>query len=162
VHNEPRLVEPAPINESGLGDWNLLPAIAPSAFSCPGKTDPNRIVLGNARLILHRLDVGGHGVSQHRALRGKTMYYQVTCITKSTPHGNHEHITSAGGKGWNLPVTQCIAIIHEGVDGFYVQDDAGRRAFVGVVRPVGRPAYIRTYADGVWTDNLLSLSACLI
>ncbi|RIT49759.1 DUF3892 domain-containing protein [Mycobacteroides abscessus] len=30
-------------------------------------------------------------------------------------------------------------------------------AYVGVVRPSGKPAYIRTFADGKWTDNLLAL-----
>jgi hypothetical protein len=28
---------------------------------------------------------------------------------------------------------------------------------IGVVRPAGRAPYLRTYADGDWTDNLLFL-----
>ena len=36
----------------------------------------------------------------------------------------------------------------------------GKRADVGVVRQNGRPPYLRTYADGVWNDNLLSLNQC--
>ena len=31
------------------------------------------------------------------------------------------------------------------------------RATVGVVRPATGNPYLRTYTDGVWTDNLLSL-----
>jgi hypothetical protein len=38
----------------------------------------------------------------------------------------------------------------------YVSDGT-RSVTVGVVRPENRPPYIRTYADGVWTDNLLAL-----
>lgn len=36
-----------------------------------------------------------------------------------------------------------------------VRDGAGHDVPVGVVD--GHPAYLRTYADKVWTDNLLSL-----
>jgi uncharacterized protein DUF3892 len=38
----------------------------------------------------------------------------------------------------------------------------GKRSDVGVVRPVGRPAYVRTYADGDWNNNLLSLDQCTV
>jgi hypothetical protein len=31
------------------------------------------------------------------------------------------------------------------------------RATVAVIRPEGQDPYLRTYADGVWNDNLLSL-----
>jgi len=37
----------------------------------------------------------------------------------------------------------------------FVQDAVGRRQYVGVVD--ANPPYLRTYADGVWTDNLLAL-----
>jgi len=36
----------------------------------------------------------------------------------------------------------------------------GKRADVRVIRPAGREAYVRTYADGDWNDNLLSLNQC--
>ena len=90
--------------------------------------------------------------------------YQITCITKSHANGGHEHITSAGGSSprWLLNVDQIISRIDLKVDQFYVQDYLGRRAYVGVIRPLGRRAYIRTYADGVWTDNLLALDACMV
>jgi len=39
----------------------------------------------------------------------------------------------------------------------YVDDGRGHRVSVGVVEPSHEPKYLRTYADGVWTDNLLSL-----
>ena len=85
---------------------------------------------------------------------------QLTCVTKSHPQGGHEHITHAGNAAGTWPVSVIITNIDNKTATFYVQDSAGRRAYVGVVRPAGRPPYIRTYADGVWTDNLLALSAC--
>jgi hypothetical protein len=39
----------------------------------------------------------------------------------------------------------------------YVEDSGGHRANVGVVAPSYGARYLRTYADGVWTDNLLAL-----
>jgi Protein of unknown function (DUF3892) len=38
-----------------------------------------------------------------------------------------------------------------------VEDARGNRADVGVVTPTHGAKYLRTYADGVWTDNLLAL-----
>ncbi len=35
--------------------------------------------------------------------------------------------------------------------------DGTNTATVGVVRETGHSPYLRTYADGKWTDNLLSL-----
>ena len=90
---------------------------------------------------------------------------RITCITKSHPNGGHEHITHAGNPaaGWNLPVDEIIRGIENKTNTFYVHDDrTGKQAEVNVVHPQGRRPYIRTYADGVWTDNLLSLNACPI
>lgn len=91
---------------------------------------------------------------------------QITCITKSQAHGGHEHITHAGSPyaangGWRWPVQQIVASIDDKSNSFFVTDPrTGKRANVGVVRPSHGPAYIRTYADGVWNDNLLSLPPC--
>jgi hypothetical protein len=38
----------------------------------------------------------------------------------------------------------------------------GKRANVGVVRKAGRAPFVRTYADGDWNNNLLSLNQCPI
>jgi hypothetical protein len=41
----------------------------------------------------------------------------------------------------------------------YVKDNAGNRVDVKVVDPGnGRPKYVQTQADGIWTDNLLALA----
>ena len=88
---------------------------------------------------------------------------RITCNTKSAPNGGHEHITRAGNPAgnWDWPVEQIIASIDAKTNTYFVVDSiTGRRADVGVVRPVGKRPYIRTYADGVWNDNLLSLTAC--
>ncbi len=88
---------------------------------------------------------------------------RITCINKSSPNGGHEHITHAGNPAgnWWWTVEQIIASIDAKTNTFYVQDDrTGKRAYVGVVRPAGKRAHIRTHADGLWNDNLLSLTSC--
>jgi hypothetical protein len=90
---------------------------------------------------------------------------RIACITKSHSNGGHEHITQAGNPaaGWNWSVEQIVSSIESKTNSFYVQDErTGKRAEVGVVHPQGKRAYIRTYADGVWNDNLLALNACPI
>lgn len=39
----------------------------------------------------------------------------------------------------------------------YVEDGYGNRVSVGVVTPQVGAKYLRTHADGKWTDNLLAL-----
>ena len=86
---------------------------------------------------------------------------QLTCITKSTPYGGHERITHAGNASGTWPVELIIHNIDRGIDTFYVVDPLlRRRADVGVVREPGKRPYIRTYADGYYNNNLLSLGAC--
>ena len=88
--------------------------------------------------------------------------YQVTCVTKSPSYSNHhEHITHIGGTGWYITREEAIRQIDGGINRFYVYDATRRMyAWVGVVRPVGQHPYLRTYADGDWNDNLLSLGNC--
>jgi hypothetical protein len=88
---------------------------------------------------------------------------RITCIEKSHPNGGYGHITHAGNPPtWVWRVEDIIASIDAKTNTFYVQDAQGRRAYVGVRRPAGGRAYIQTYADGVWTDNLLALDTCVI
>lgn len=90
---------------------------------------------------------------------------QVTCITKPHPQSSHEHITHLGNPaaGWILTREQVIASIDAKTNTFFVVDPrTGKHSYVGVVRPSGRPAYVRTHADGDWNDNLLSLNQCPI
>jgi hypothetical protein len=88
---------------------------------------------------------------------------RITCITKPHPQSSHEHITHVGNPAanWRWTREQVIASIDAGDNTFFVIDPGnGKRSNVGVVRPVGRAPYLRTYADGDWNDNLLSLNQC--
>ena len=88
---------------------------------------------------------------------------QVTCITKPHPQSPHEHITHLGNPsvGWKWTREQIIASIDARTNTFFVIDPrTGKRAEVGVVREPGKQPYVRTYADGVYTNNLLSLDQC--
>jgi hypothetical protein len=86
---------------------------------------------------------------------------QVTCITKPDPQSPHEHITHLGGAGWKWTREAVIQSIEARTNTFYVRDPrTAKRSDVGVVKPAGRPAYVRTYADGDWNNNLLSLNQC--
>jgi len=88
---------------------------------------------------------------------------QITCIDKPHPESPHEHITHVGNPaaGWKWPREKVIISIEDKSNTFYVLDpNNGKRSNVGVVRPTGRPTYLRTYADGGWNNNLLSLDQC--
>lgn len=88
---------------------------------------------------------------------------QVTCITKPNPQSAHEHITHLGNPTakWMWTREQVIASIDAKTNTFYVLDPSnGKRADIGVVREAGKHPYLRTYADGQWNNNLLSLNQC--
>jgi len=76
---------------------------------------------------------------------------------------SHEHIVhlwwtnpSTGKTGDNTRA-QLVDWIENENGKAYVEDAAGNRADVGVVEPAYGPKYLRTYADGKWTNNLLAL-----
>lgn len=88
---------------------------------------------------------------------------QVTCITKPHPQSPHEHITHVGNPkaGWKWTREQVIESIDSKANIFFVLDPkSGKRADIGVVRAARHAPYLRTYADGYWNDNLLSLDQC--
>jgi hypothetical protein len=87
---------------------------------------------------------------------------QVTCITKPHPQSPHEHITHVGNPPqWVWPREQVIASIDAKTNTFFVRDpQTGKRSEIGVVREQGKAPYLRTYADGSWNNNLLSLGQC--
>lgn len=86
---------------------------------------------------------------------------RITCINLSHTNGRHEHITHVGNPSvWprRYTVAEVVTMIRNGTNTFYVLDPRGNRANVGVVE--ANPPHLRTYADGVWSDNLLSLTFC--
>ena len=87
---------------------------------------------------------------------------QVTCIIKPHPQSPHEHITHLGNPPkWVWKSEQVITSIDAKTNTFFVRDPAtGKRANIGVVRIAGKTPYLRTYADGDWNNNLLSLNQC--
>ena len=92
---------------------------------------------------------------------------QITCITKPNPQSSHEHITHVGNPTastpWKWTREEVIHSIEAKTNTFYVIDSrSGKRANVGVFRAAGKAPFLRTYADGDWNDNLLSLNQCPI
>lgn len=83
---------------------------------------------------------------------------QVTCINKVDRNSSHEGITHLGGANWKWSRAEVIQSIEARTNSFYTLV-GGRRANVGVFSgPHGK--YMKTYADGVWNDNLLALPEC--
>ena len=81
---------------------------------------------------------------------------QLTRISLSVPHGGCEHITHAGNSSGMWSREQIISWIEGEQYRFFTQVNY-HKTYVGVVQGVyGK--YIRTYANGVWNDNLLSLA----
>jgi hypothetical protein len=86
---------------------------------------------------------------------------QVTCIKKQPRDNTHEgitHLGGPGGGGWQWTRQQVIDSINAGTNTFFTFVD-GRRANIGVIQGPNGP-YVRTHADGQWTDNLLALDEC--
>jgi len=86
----------------------------------------------------------------------------VDCINKWPRDSQHEGITHVGGPGdgtrWKWPRKDVIDSIEAKSNTFYTRVN-GNRGDIGVVNgPNGK--YLRTYADGKWNDNLLSLPEC--
>jgi hypothetical protein len=89
--------------------------------------------------------------------------YQVTCINKPDRNNRHEHITHIGNAAanWKLTREDAIRRIDAKEAAFYTVDfAANRKVYIGVVREQGKAPYLRTHADGKWTDNLLALGEC--
>ena len=88
------------------------------------------------------------------------MALRITAIRLSGGE-THQHIVrlwwsnpSTGATGDNSRA-EVVDWIEQGGKA-YVQD-GGNRVEVGVVKPASGDKYLRTYADGVWTNNLLAL-----
>lgn len=90
--------------------------------------------------------------------------HQILCVTKSDRMNPHERITHIGGKNsdgrsWRLTQTEAIQGIESGKWEFYVHR-GGRTVDVVVAKSQYGHKYIKTEADGIQPDNLLSLPEC--
>ena len=85
---------------------------------------------------------------------------KVSCVTKVKHDNPHEGITHLGGTNWYWRREAVIASIESKTNTFHTVVN-GNRAYLGVVNGKNGK-YLRTYADKVWTDNLLALTACSI
>lgn len=83
---------------------------------------------------------------------------QVTCINKQPRNNRHEGITHLGGAGWRWTRQQVVDSLDAKTNTFYTLI-GGKRANVGVVDGANGQ-YVRTYADGVWSNDLLALPEC--
>ena len=86
--------------------------------------------------------------------------HQIVAVRKPDRSSNHEHITHVQYDGYIWPRESVIRLINAKTDSFFVRS-GGYMSHVGVVNP-DRPRlpFLRTYADGKWTDNLLALPEC--
>lgn len=88
---------------------------------------------------------------------------QIRNIRKRDRMSSYEHITHVGNiltANWIWTREDVIKSIEQKTNTFYVQE-TGHRSEVGIMRPAdGRLPFLRTYADGYWNDNLLSLPDC--
>lgn len=89
--------------------------------------------------------------------------FEINCINKVDRNSRHESISHIGNSvgGWRLTKESAIKRIESKEEAFYTVDRAtGNKAYIGVVREQGKAPYLRTYADGKWSDNLLAQPEC--
>ena len=90
------------------------------------------------------------------------MSIRITAIRMSGGSG-HEHIARlwwtdpADSSSGDNTRAEIVAWIENKNGKAYVEDRSGHRVDVSVVTPRVGSKYLRTYANGVWTDNLLAL-----
>lgn len=90
------------------------------------------------------------------------MSIKITAI-RLTGGQAHEHISRlwwtnpANGETGSNTRSQIVSWIEDSNGKAYVDDGRGNRADVAVVTPPRGDKYLRTHADGKWTDNLLAL-----
>lgn len=76
---------------------------------------------------------------------------------------SHQHIIRlwwtdpASGVSGDDSRAEMVAWVEQRYGKAYVEDRYGHRVDVRVVTPLRGEKYLRTFADGVWTDNLLAL-----
>lgn len=90
--------------------------------------------------------------------------HQIRCINKSAHFNPHERIRNVGGKNqdgtlWKISEDEAITGIETGKWAFYVSQQ-GHTVDVVVALSAHGHKYLKTVADGLQPDNLLSLPEC--
>jgi len=96
------------------------------------------------------------------------MAIRIACINKSggyhqDPHHAIENlgwINESSGKTGKSTRLQIYEWIKAENGTAYVQDRAGTKTYVGAREHSNGTKFVQTFADKVWTDNLLSLPEC--
>lgn len=87
---------------------------------------------------------------------------RVSCINKSDRYNPHERIRNIGGmhnnQRWRLTESEAIAGIEASKWDFYVH--VGNNTIDVVIATHNGRKYLKTRADGIQPDNLLSLPEC--
>jgi hypothetical protein len=96
------------------------------------------------------------------------MSVRITCINKSG--GNHADphhaiedlgwIDEQSGKTGKSTRLQMYEWLKSKSGTAYVRDKQGNTAYVGTREHTNGTRFVQTYADKVWTDNLLALAEC--
>jgi len=97
------------------------------------------------------------------------MAVRITCIKKDggNHYNPHEGITDFGWVNEQTramgqsTLMQMIIFLENQNGSAYVKDGFVNIAYAGIVKTDHGTKYLRTYSDGKWTDNLLSLPECL-
>jgi hypothetical protein len=89
---------------------------------------------------------------------------EIRCINKTDRYNPHERISHVGGVNvdgtrWKVTEDEAIAGIESGKWAFYVSQQ-GRTVDVVVAVSAHGHKYLKTVADSVQPDNLLSLPEC--
>lgn len=96
------------------------------------------------------------------------MSVRITCIRKA--NGDHENphvaitsmdwINETNKQTGTSTRIEMYDWIKEKSGVAYVRDNAGHQINVGTAETQRGTKYVRTYSDGIWTDNLLALKEC--
>lgn len=85
--------------------------------------------------------------------------YQVTCINKDDRYNPYERIQYIGGAGWKVSQMNAIIHIDGGTHSYYVSVGGREVDVITAVSPYGHK-YLKTRADSLEPNNLLSLPEC--